>query len=152
MLLLCLLEDADHVRWNLMGLLGNMACVAGLHRDPRDFKNLKKRNAIWGGYFSKYANLGVCGLTLPTRSDWYIDTSKLLTSEAVRYGYPANLREDAYDCKPLDTPASSAADPDNTFLYWMFILHKTISTSFPGPIGIQKSFPLWKEMTNGFES
>jgi hypothetical protein len=37
MLLLCLLEDGDHTRWNLLGLLGNMARIAGLHRDPNVF-------------------------------------------------------------------------------------------------------------------
>jgi hypothetical protein len=37
MLLLCLLEDGDHVRWNLLGMLGNMARIAGLHRDPNVF-------------------------------------------------------------------------------------------------------------------
>ena len=42
MLLLCLLEDGHHVRWNLLGLLGNMARIAGLHRDPRVFQELEE--------------------------------------------------------------------------------------------------------------
>jgi hypothetical protein len=63
----------------------------------------------------------------------------VLTAEAIHYGYPPNLRDDTFDCEPQPTPASSPADPDNTFLYWLFLVHKTISTVFPGPIGLQKS-------------
>jgi hypothetical protein len=46
LLLLCSLEDQDHVRWNLLGLLGNMARIAGLYRDPDAFAELddKARN------------------------------------------------------------------------------------------------------------
>jgi hypothetical protein len=40
MLLLGLLEEGDHVRWNLLGMLGNMARVAGLFRNPSIFKEL----------------------------------------------------------------------------------------------------------------
>ena len=39
-LLLCLLEDQEYIRWNLLGLLGNMARIAGLYRDPNSFQEL----------------------------------------------------------------------------------------------------------------
>ena len=42
-LLLGLLEQEDHVRWNLLGMLGNMARVAGLHRDPNLFQELDEK-------------------------------------------------------------------------------------------------------------
>jgi hypothetical protein len=40
MLLLSIIEDADHVRWNMLGLVGNMARLGGLHRDPNVFQEL----------------------------------------------------------------------------------------------------------------
>jgi len=40
LLLLSILETEDHTRWNLLGLIGNMARVAGLHRDPNVFPAL----------------------------------------------------------------------------------------------------------------
>lgn len=39
LLLLCILEDADAVRWNLLGMLGNMSRIVGLHRDPDVFRD-----------------------------------------------------------------------------------------------------------------
>ena len=53
-LLLGLLEDEDHVRWNLLGMLGNMSRVAGLFRDPEIFerevdeegRNLRRYSSI----------------------------------------------------------------------------------------------------------
>jgi hypothetical protein len=42
-LLLGLLEQEEHVRWNLLGMLGNMARVAGLHRDPNIFQELDEK-------------------------------------------------------------------------------------------------------------
>jgi hypothetical protein len=39
-LLLGLLESQEHIRWNLLGMLGNMARVAGLFRDPDIFQEL----------------------------------------------------------------------------------------------------------------
>jgi Fungal specific transcription factor domain len=46
MLLLCMLEDGDHVRWNLLGATGNMARIAGLHRDPRVFKDIEESDRV----------------------------------------------------------------------------------------------------------
>jgi hypothetical protein len=43
LLLLSSLEDLDHARWNLLGLLCNMARIAGLHRDPDSFKELDEK-------------------------------------------------------------------------------------------------------------
>ena len=43
LLLLSLLEDSDHVRWNMLGFLGNMARIAGLHRDPNVFQELEEK-------------------------------------------------------------------------------------------------------------
>jgi Fungal specific transcription factor domain len=40
LLLLCSLEDRDHARWNVLGLLGNMARITGLYRDPSAFPEL----------------------------------------------------------------------------------------------------------------
>ena len=53
LLLLCSLEDQDHVRWNLLGLLGNMARIAGLYRDPDAFAELDEnaRNLRRYDYF-----------------------------------------------------------------------------------------------------
>jgi hypothetical protein len=39
-LLLGILEDVGHVRWNMLGMVANMATIAGLHRDPDVFKRL----------------------------------------------------------------------------------------------------------------
>jgi hypothetical protein len=39
LLLLCILEDSDSVRWNLLGMLGNMSRIVGLHRDPDVFRD-----------------------------------------------------------------------------------------------------------------
>jgi hypothetical protein len=38
LLLLCILEEVDAVRWNLLGMLGNMSRIVGLHRDPNVFR------------------------------------------------------------------------------------------------------------------
>lgn len=38
LLLLCILEEVDAVRWNLLGMLGNMSRIVGLHRDPDVFR------------------------------------------------------------------------------------------------------------------
>jgi hypothetical protein len=38
LLLLCILEEFDAVRWNLLGMLGNMSRIVGLHRDPDVFR------------------------------------------------------------------------------------------------------------------
>jgi hypothetical protein len=43
LLLLSSLEDVDHARWNLLGLLCNMARISGLHRDPDTFKELDEK-------------------------------------------------------------------------------------------------------------
>jgi hypothetical protein len=66
MLLLCLLEDGDHTRWNLLGLLGNMARIAGLHRDPNVFsEQIDEKGRIVRRYTSHEMrlNLGACGST-----------------------------------------------------------------------------------------
>lgn len=51
LLLLCSLEDQDHVRWNLLGLLGNMARIAGLYRDPDAFQGLEDNARNLRRYF-----------------------------------------------------------------------------------------------------
>ena len=38
--LLCSLEDQGYIKWNLIGLLGNMARLVGLYRDPNSFQDL----------------------------------------------------------------------------------------------------------------
>jgi hypothetical protein len=43
-LLLSIYEGGDNVRWNLLGLVGNMARIAGLHRDPNVFLELEDKD------------------------------------------------------------------------------------------------------------
>ena len=43
LLLLSSLEDLDHARWNLLGLVCNMARIAGLYRDPDCFQELDQK-------------------------------------------------------------------------------------------------------------
>ena len=50
LLLLCSLEDVDHVRWNLLGLLANMARIAGLYRNPDAFPQLDDKARILRRY------------------------------------------------------------------------------------------------------
>jgi hypothetical protein len=59
--------------------------------------------------------------------------------DATHYGYPPNIAEGTFDCEALETLPSNLPDADNTFLYWLFKLHGTISASFPGPLGIHKT-------------
>lgn len=43
LLLLSSLEDVDHARWNLLGLVYNMARISGLYRNPDCFQELDER-------------------------------------------------------------------------------------------------------------
>lgn len=43
LLLLSSLEDADLARWNLLGLVCNMARISGLHRDPDSFEEFDEK-------------------------------------------------------------------------------------------------------------
>jgi hypothetical protein len=43
-LLLAMLEGTDHVRWNLLGMVVNMARIAGLHRNPDVFRELGEKD------------------------------------------------------------------------------------------------------------
>jgi len=51
-LLLCLLEDADHVRWNMIGLVVNSARMTGLYRNPDVFDELDDRSRAQRRYVS----------------------------------------------------------------------------------------------------
>jgi len=51
-LLLCLLEDADQVRWNMIGLVVNMARMTGLYRNPDVFEELDDRTRAQRRYAS----------------------------------------------------------------------------------------------------
>ena len=59
--------------------------------------------------------------------------------ESTRYGYPPSISENSFDCEAIETPATDAPDSSNTFLYWMFKIHRTFAQSFPGPLGLQKT-------------
>ena len=53
LLLLLLLEDIDHVRWNMLGLLVNMARMTGLYRNPDVFDELDERSRLLRRYNPK---------------------------------------------------------------------------------------------------
>jgi len=59
--------------------------------------------------------------------------------ESIHYGVPPCIAPGTFDCEPLLVPASSIANPDNTFMYWLFKLHAAFAESFPGVVGIHKS-------------
>jgi hypothetical protein len=59
--------------------------------------------------------------------------------ESSRYGYPPSISEDSFDCEAHETPAEESPDPENTFLFWMFKIHRTFAQSFPGPLGLHKT-------------
>ena len=73
-------------------------------------------------------------------SDWYRPLAAYLTQiESTRYGYPPSISEDSFDCEAHETPAEESPDPENTFLLWMFKIHRTFAQSFPGPLGLHKT-------------
>ena len=52
---------------------------------------------------------------------------------------PPCIAPGTFDCEPLLVPASSIANADNSFMYWLFKLHAAFAECFPGVVGIQKS-------------